>query len=114
MKRIEVTVPAALDIDAILEVSERDFGPGIANRYELLIATGIDALAVDSARPGVRQSVDTAPGVRWFHLRSVRTLAPTAERIGRPRHILVFKIDGQTLVVLRVLHDAMDLSAHLP
>ena len=52
MKRIEVTVPAALDIDAILEVSERDFGPGIANRYELLIATGIDALAVDSARGG--------------------------------------------------------------
>ena len=106
-------MPAARDIDGILETSETVFGPVIADRYEALIAHGIDALSLNPQRVGVRKSVDASPEIRWLHLRSVRTLAAVPERIGKPRHILVFMSDASTLTILRVLHDAMDLSAHL-
>lgn len=112
--RLRITVPAALDIDDILVASERNFGALIAQRYETLIGVSIEALSVDPTRTGVRSSPDTAPGVRWLHLRSTRLLVPAPERIGKPRHILVFRTDASTLTLFRVLHDAMDLSAHMP
>lgn len=112
--RLKVTVPAALDIDDILVASERNFGALTAQRYEALIAVSLEALSLDPTHTGVRSSPDTAPGVRWMHLRSTRLLLPTSERIGKPRHILVFRTDASTLTLLRVLHDAMDLSAHMP
>lgn len=113
MIRVRITGPAALDIDSILETSDRTFGNITAERYENLIAVGVEALRVNPHRVGVRSSVDAIPGVSWLHLRSVRNLTLPTDRIGTPRHILVFKADADVLTVLRVLHDAMDLSAHL-
>jgi plasmid stabilization system protein ParE len=36
-------------------------------------------------------------------------------RVGAPRHMLVYRtIPPETVVILRVLHDSMDMVRHLP
>lgn len=113
MIRVEITRPAALDIDGILQTSKRDFGAQAALRYEFLIATAIESLRTNPRQSAVKSSVETASGVCWLHLRAARKLAPAHQRIAKPRHILVFKVETDRLTILRVLHDAMDLSARL-
>ena len=56
----------------------------------------------------VRQDEDLA-GILFFHLRHARSrgIAPKA-----PRHFIVFTYDDNTLTILRVLHDSMDVHAH--
>ncbi|MES2860915.1 MAG: type II toxin-antitoxin system RelE/ParE family toxin [Pseudomonadota bacterium] len=113
MRRVEFAAPAAFDIDDILANSEAEFGPRTASRYERLIDQAIDALAADPERSGVRQTPDTLVGLYWFHLRSARTLAPPSERIGKPRHLIVFTVTGASIFIVRVLHDSMDIPAHV-
>jgi len=45
--RLDITVPAALDIDGIIAASERNFGALTAQRYEALIFVSLDALRLD-------------------------------------------------------------------
>lgn len=112
MKKIEFAVPATFDVDEILATSEAEFGLRAADRYQRLIGLAIDALAVDPERIGVRQTPDTPPGVCWFHLRSARNLAPPGERIGKPRHLILFTVTDTHISILRLLHDSMDIPAH--
>jgi toxin ParE1/3/4 len=112
VKRIEFALPATFDIDEILANSETEFGGRIAVRYQRLIGLAIDALARDPERIGVRQTPDTPSGVYWFHLRSARTMAPPDERIGKPRHLILFTVTDTHIFILRLLHDSMDIPAH--
>lgn len=112
MRRIALTDPAIADIDAIIESSVRDFGPAAAVRYEKLIGVALTAIAVDDKDVAIRHSPETN-GIRWYHLRSAKALVPPNEGVSNPRHILLFRLQADMIVVLRVLHDAMDLSAHL-
>lgn len=112
MRQVGFTDPALADIDDIITSSVRDFGLSAALRYEGLIDAAITAIASDDADVGVRRSTETK-GVCWYHLRSAKALVPPGERVGRPRHILLFRVHADAIIVLRVLHDAMDLSAHL-
>ena len=113
MRKVEFTVPAVLDIDDILANSEAEFGSRTADRYQRLIGQAIDALAADSERIGVRQTPDTPADIYWFHLRSVRTMAPPGERIGKPRHLIVFTVTDTQIFIVRVLHESMDIPAHV-
>lgn len=113
MKKVEYAVPAAIDIDEILADSEAEFGPRTAARYQQLIDQAIAALAANPERIGVRQNPDTPANVHWLHLRTVRTMAPPGERIGKPRHLIVFTVTGTRIVILRVLHDSMDIPAQV-
>ncbi len=47
------------------------------------------------------------PGVYSLHLRAVQST------VRQPRHRLVYVVNDQTVVVLRVLHDRMDLNSAL-
>jgi toxin ParE1/3/4 len=112
LRQVGLTDPALADIDGIISSSVRDFGHSAALRYEGLIDAALAAIAADDNDAGVRRSTETN-GVCWYHLRSARGLVPPGERVGNPRHILVFRVHADAIIVLRVLHDAMDLSAHL-
>ena len=112
MRRIAFAEPALADIDGIIETSVRDFGVPAAIRYQDLIAAGVSAVASDDNDPGIRRSPETN-GVLWYHLRSAKTHLPRSGRVARPRHIILFRVQEDVIMVLRVLHDAMDLSAHL-
>ena len=113
MRKVEFTVPATLDIDDILSNSEADFGSRAAVQYQRLIGHAIDALAENASHVGVRQSPDTPSDVYWFHLRSARNVPPPGERVGKPRHLIVFTLTDTHISIVRVLHDSMDIPAHL-
>lgn len=105
---------ARADIQAILEISERDFGPKARARYADLIGAALEALRQSPTRAGATLRPDIGDGVFVFHLARARRFR-ARERVRRPRHLIVFKIaKPKTLVIGRVLHDAMDIVQHVP
>lgn len=107
---------ARADIAAILSVSEYEFGQRARLRYELLLASALDALQIDPRCAGVQDRPEIGPGVQTFHLIHVRKKARSELGwVRRPRHLLVFRIDEPGLIVVgRVIHDAMELALHVP
>ena len=109
-----LAAPAVSDITHILDWSRESFGFAARARYERLIARGLRAIAAPTPPTASRPAGDAAPGVQLFHLRHVRRESDGSLPVGRPRHVLAYRIIASDLViVLRVLHDAMDLPAHL-
>jgi toxin ParE1/3/4 len=58
---------------------------------------------------------DFKTGCLAYHLRRSRSRAKVGGRVVQsPRHILVYRlVPGDIVVILRVLHDSMDLPRHL-
>lgn len=112
MARYRLTHAARADIVAILAWTDEQFGEQARKRYQALIATAIRDAAtrtddiVHTPRP------ELGEGVFSWHLSRSRAHSPQG-RVHRPRHFLICRRDGDTLVVGRVLHDAMDLRRHL-
>jgi toxin ParE1/3/4 len=54
--------------------------------------------------------------VRSYHLRHSRDRAHTAEGwVRQPRHLLLYRVMGPDRIGIgRVLHDRMEIEAHLP
>jgi len=67
----------------------------------------------DPERVGVQTHLGPKPGLRLYHLRLARLRLPAPNRIARPRHVLVFRSDGEVVDVVRILHDTMDLPRHM-
>ena len=116
MYRLRLSVLAERDIEDILAHSQSNFGERARLRYEALLEAGLQQIATDPKRPAVRAREDLGPGVLTYHLYYAREHARTDHgTVKRPRHLLLFRISDPTLIdVGRVLHDAMELSAHLP
>lgn len=116
MKQSVLAPAADRDILGILRWTHQQFGEQASIRYEHLIATAITDIAEYADRPGVKERPDLAPGLFTYHLAYSRErTAASSRRVKRPRHFLVFRHkDAQTVEILRVLHDRMDLERHLP
>ncbi len=109
-----VSAIARVDIQAILEISEGEFGPRARARYADLIGAALEALRQNPTRPGATLRPDIGEGVFVFHLAHARRFR-ARERVRRPRHLIVFKIaNSGTVLIGRVLHDAMDIVQHVP
>lgn len=105
---------AAADIELLLNRSQVEFGSDARERYVRLVSTALGLLGRRAA--GIAPRADLVPDLYTFHLalarRKARLLGPT---VSRPRHFLVWRFANEdTVEVVRVLHDAMDLSRHLP
>lgn len=72
----------------------------------------ISDVAADPARPGSRLRDEIGPGIRSWHLRASRDSAGKPP-VRTPRHFLIHRLDGDTVVVGRVLHGAMDIPPHV-
>lgn len=112
MKTIELTLRAQADIDDLLAHSEARFGPRTADRYRLLIQAGLESLLEDPGRPGVRRA-EQPPGLHLYALRHCRRRVPPNDRISRPRHVLAFRVNGEVLLIVRVLDERSDIPARL-
>jgi toxin ParE1/3/4 len=112
MKRIVTTsLLADDDYQSILRYSILKFGMRLADHYIRLIDQAIDDLAIQPDRPGVMARFDIREGLYYYHLKhSVRGSGPRAQRIRKPRHVLVFHLPHENhLMVARILHDKMQL-----
>lgn len=111
MTRYRISHAAAADIIDILAWSQQQFGEQVRQRYEKLIVTAIRDIAADPTRPGSAERPELGEGVRSWHLRGSRNHATGG--VVRPRHLLIYRVDDDILVIGRVLHDAMELRRHL-
>ncbi len=98
---------ARADIRDLLKTSRCVFGPRAKREYKLLIDHAVDLLCADPQRPSVQHRIDLRAAPHTFHIRHARTRGATPKQA---RHIIVFTYDDDTLTILRVLHDSMDIT----
>jgi toxin ParE1/3/4 len=119
VRRLRIASTARGDMEDLLAWSEERFGQAARQRYEALSCALLD-IAEDVARPGVTARPELGSDVFSYHLffsreRAAERSVPGEGRVLRPRHLLVGRIAEPGLVdILRVLHDSMEISRHLP
>lgn len=114
MARYRLSGPAKADIVKILAWTERQFGEAARVRYATLITAALHDISSQPDRVGNILRPEFGEGVRSWHLRLSRERARTVTGIvRRPRHFLIYRMDGGLVVVGRVLHDAMELARHI-
>ncbi|MBX3194233.1 MAG: type II toxin-antitoxin system RelE/ParE family toxin [Microbacteriaceae bacterium] len=112
---LDLAPEAEADIDDILEWSTTQFGAAIRDGYEALIDAAILSIVDDPNRVGSHDRTDLGHGVRSLHLISSRDdVSQGLRRIANPRHFVIYRQVGNVVQVVRLLHDAMDLSGQHP
>jgi toxin ParE1/3/4 len=103
------------DILEILAWSQTHFGIEARIKYEELIAAALRDIAASPHRVGSVTRPELGTNARTWHLRASRDAAVSPKRrVNRPRHFLVYReVDSETILVARVLHDAMELERHM-
>jgi toxin ParE1/3/4 len=110
VRRLRLSIAAERDLTIIFAASEQQFGEVVADRYRRLVSAALRDLREDSLRAGVKPFGN---GIALYHLRHSRRRSQPGRNVARPRHLLTFRIIDGGIVILRVLHDAMDLPAWL-
>jgi toxin ParE1/3/4 len=113
LRTIRVSPAARRDILDLAARSEAEFGREARDRYLALVESALLDLQADAARPGVGSRPDLPDGLRLYHQRQSRPRVRAQGRVGTPRHFIVFRLAGNEIIVVRVLHDAMDLGRRL-
>jgi toxin ParE1/3/4 len=115
MARLRLTARGERDIAELLGWSQQSFGPAARRRYEALIAAALRDIAQDWRRVGSVQRGELGAGRLVYHLRHSRERARIEDGVVQaPRHFVVYRqFSREIVVVLRVLHEAMDLRRRL-
>jgi toxin ParE1/3/4 len=94
---------AERDFSHIIDWTTENFGPRQAARYADLMLAGIDVIAENPFSSRSREREEIGGGYRTVHL-------------ARPgRHFILYRMEGtDTVLVVRILHDSMELSRHVP
>lgn len=108
--RYRLTRAAEGQFEAILRHSAEQHGIDAAGRYAELIRTAMHALGEDPRLIGSAE-VPRLPGVLAYPTRLARRRVEAAQRVSRPRHLIVYRVapDG-IAVILGLVHDRMVLS----
>lgn len=114
-RRLDLTLQARDDIAELLDTSAERFGQISRRRYEALVARVLEDVRVDPRRPGSLARPELGPGTRTYRFRFSRDRGRTdSGGVKSPRHLLVYETpDEHAVLVLRVLHDAMDIEQHV-
>ena len=103
---------ALQDVAAIQDWTSAKFGELTSLRYDSLMEAALGDLLAEPTRLGVRHHPAMPQDIFVYNLRFSRR-KPAAAGVEKPRHFFVFRLDEDALTVLRVLHDSMDLAAHV-
>lgn len=103
---VRLSEAAEADFENILARTADQFGEERARLYEDILRSAIASLREGPSIPGARPRPEVARGAYSLH---------AARNRRRPRHFILFHIAGETrILIVRILHDAMDLPRHLP
>jgi len=104
--RIRLSVAAEQDLVVLLRWTAEVFGVRQAQVYRDTVIAALAALGDGPDVPGSRARDEILPGLRTLHVaRSGR----------RGRHFVLYRLsDADSIEVVRILHDAMDLARHVP
>ena len=106
--RVRLTRSAETDFHNILHWTSERFGDAQARIYNDTLNEAIEALIEGPDVAGSRRRDEIAEGVMTLHVARGRR---------RGRHFVLYRVGSEgepfLIEVLRLLHDAMDLSRHL-
>ena len=103
-----LTAHAEQDFLEIIRWTQEKFGPSQAEAYRETILTAIQELQEGPDLLGVKRRDEIMSGLMTLHV---------ARHGRRGRHFVMFRVDpanGNTIEILRLLHDSMDFARHLP
>ncbi|HEX3882755.1 MAG TPA: type II toxin-antitoxin system RelE/ParE family toxin [Stellaceae bacterium] len=106
--QVDISLTAANDIQGIISWTRRRFGPPQAVEYGEVIDAALTDLRSGPAILGVKERSEVGSGYYTMHV---------ARGGRRGRHLILFRVRNpaeRIVVVVRVLHDAMDLLRHIP
>jgi toxin ParE1/3/4 len=94
---------AERDFSDIVDWTAENFGPRQAERYADLILATIDTIAKNPMLSRSRAREEIGAGYRTLHL-------------ARPgRHFILYRQEEtDTVLIVRILHDSMDIAQHTP
>ncbi len=107
--RIRSSAGAKADIREALQYSAFRFGSAARSRYAALIVRTLDDITADPFDAGSHVRADLGERIYGRHLKA----SAGDSGVGDPRHIVFYRVDGKTIEVLRVLHEARDLPKYL-
>lgn len=103
--KVRLTARAAADFDAIVAWTEEQFGIKQSMSYEETLIAALQLLNDGPSVIGAKPRDDITPGLLTLHI---------SRRGKHARHFILFRgTETQTIEVLRILHDGMDLTRHL-
>jgi plasmid stabilization system protein ParE len=108
--QLKISSPASEDLISLLAHSERYFGSQAKQRYEKLIFKALAQLLQEPQCIGSR-TLDL--GFRLEHRSYHLSSAKRNTGVQHPRHLIVYCVHGNELLIKRVLHDSMDLPSHI-
>jgi toxin ParE1/3/4 len=103
--KIRLSAHAEQDARSILSWTRTHFGSRQAEAYAMTLSLALEALFEGPAILGVKARPDLGPDIGTLHV---------ARKGRRGRHFIIFRANHpDTLDVLRILHDSMDLPRHV-
>ena len=103
---VRLGAAAELDFANILKWTTENFGARQAKIYRDTLVQALGDLAEGPEVAGSKARDEILAGLRTLHI---------ARRGRRGRHLLMYRVaPGTTIEVVRILHDRMELTRHLP
>lgn len=107
--RVRLAAAAEADFRQIVRWTKDNFGSAQARTYADTLGSALKDLADGPSVPGVRDRPEIGTDIRTLHV---------ARKGRKGRHFILFRVSqggGQNFIdVLRLLHDSMELTRHLP
>jgi toxin ParE1/3/4 len=112
MARFRLAQPAQSDLANILATSTERWGTDGRHRYATLLAAAMRMVAANPDGPLTQARNELSHGLRSFHLRHARGIAPQAN-VKKPVHVLYYRATQSGIIeIVRVLHERMEPSRH--
>lgn len=107
--------PAARhDIKNALKWSAENFGIGALERYKRLLAVAIAEIHADPRLLHSYELPGFQAGIRLYHIVHSRKRAVVhGEMVGSPRHFVAYMVANGDTVIVRVLHDRMEIARRI-
>jgi toxin ParE1/3/4 len=104
-----LTQLAGSDYADILDWTRRRYGRAQAIAYKQLLDRAIEMVAADPNHIGSRSRSEFGAGLRSIHV------GLAASRRSAARHVIIYRTAPEDIVeIVRIFHDAMEISRHLP
>ena len=110
--QLKLAKQAQIDLAQTLEWSQHQYGTQAAIRYLELVKLALKDIQTKPDRLGVHSHASLFK-ISLYHLRHSTKRLPKEQRVKHPKHMLVFRASTKQLLVLRLLHESMDIDAQL-
>lgn len=110
--KIKLAKHAQDDVSQALEWSQHQHGTQAAIRYLELIKLALKDIQTKPDRLGVHSHTSLSK-ISLYHLRHSAKHLPKEQLVKQPKHMLVFRANTKQLLVLRLLHESMDIDMQL-